>query len=83
MVHNEILITLNLYYKMVSTRHGGSYYIACGEGFDEPACTHNLGPRQSFRFLHPQRIKVEEHFRQRLDNQSLWAIIGGFCGDMR
>ena len=28
MVHNEILITLTLHYKLVSTRDDGSYYIS-------------------------------------------------------
>ena len=41
MVHNENLITLNLYYKLVSRRDDGSYNIACGEGSDEPAGTHD------------------------------------------
>ena len=47
MVHNEILIKLNMYYKLDSTRDGVSYYIACGEGSDKPARTHSI----EFSFL--------------------------------
>ena len=32
----------NLYYKLVSTRDDGFITSVCGEGSDEPACTHDL-----------------------------------------
>ena len=40
--------------------------LVCGEGSDEPACTHDR-PYQGFRFSQKQSMQVEEDSKQLLD----------------
>ena len=50
MVRNEILITITVYYKLVSTRNDGSGYIGVWRRLRR-ACMY-ARPRQGFRFSH-------------------------------
>ena len=61
MVHNEILITLTLYYKLVGTQDDGSYYIVYISLWQSlhRACTY-ARPRQRYPFSHTRSMKVEE-----------------------
>ena len=67
MVHNEILITLNLDYKLVRTQDDVSYYIACGEGSVEPARTHSIArvfvSCSRFRQLVPRHARMGNYWR--------------------
>ena len=58
LVRNEILITLTFYYKLISTRDDGFCYIgACGEGFDETACMHDLARAFASRIYKECKLK--------------------------
>ena len=55
----------NEYYKLVSTRDDGSYYIGLWRRLWR-ACMY-AWPRQGFRFSHKQSMQVEEDSKQLLD----------------